>query len=763
MKLKAEIRRSGNIWIQVEGVSRPLVPTAYRLTHADGKPLIIQEILPNEEHTALIIPAERIDIRRIYWLEIPHLGLKSWCSFEGWFREMYSSKALGANISVDEVRTTFRLFAPRAEAVKLYLYRGKDDQKAYQIHQMEIDEDGVWEAFFEENLQGVWYDFTVHGAEDPGNHFFETVPVHISDPYARISDDTWGKCCVWPATTPATPLKNGRPPIEDVIAYEVHVQDFTDNLPVDENLKGTLPAFYQSGLKNKAGASVGFDYLVDLGINTVHLMPIQEFLHYPTDVWKASFEHDPFMQKHGIHLENYQWGYRTTHAFAVETRFRQKDTTPGAEREQFRDLVQAFHDKGMAVIIDIVPNHSGENMDDDRKDRNPYYFHWNVLDKLYYYRTKQLDHIGEYGNEVKFENRPMVQRWLIDQCKHWIEEFGIDGFRIDLAGQVDRQTLIKLREVLGPDVIIYGEPWIGSFDPDFENNPSWDWYKHNSPITYFHDESRNAFKGPTGTPYHREVDQGYAGGNFKEIEHVKAALTKTFATDKDATSGINYLDIHDNWALADRFAREDWNGLRGVEEDRYKIAAVLLYTSLGPIVTHGGTEMMRSKALAELKETVKVMNNGTKVYMHGKRDTYNMRTPNQFLWEQVGTRTDTHDFAGMQAFWRGLNHFRMSDIGKSLRTKGPAPYGYFQWLDTPNPYQLGYIIDGRIMVLINVGSNTHDWENLHLPDGSWKLIGSNQGFDHIQGIDDPHLAHLHGGRSHKIQLAGKQLRVWTKL
>jgi pullulanase/glycogen debranching enzyme len=763
--LLAEIRRPRGIWAKTYATERPLDPDYWKLTDHTGREIPIAEVLPNLETESLIIPAEDLDIRRVYYLELPQAGLRAHCSFEALFRELYSPKELGANLSEDGTQTAFRIFSPRAELVKLYLYQGKDDQAAYETVEMVRDENGVWEAFFAQNLKGIWYDFTVHGpANEPGSHYYETVPVHISDPYCRVSDDTWGKCRVWPKTTPATPLKQGRPPMEDVIAYEVHVQDFTDNLPVSDDLKGTLPAFYQKGLKNKQGQPVGFDYLVDLGINVVHLMPVQEFLHYPDDNWRPAFQDDPFMIEQGIAEENYQWGYRTSHCFAVETRFRQKGTEHGAQREQFRDLVQAFHDEGIAVIIDVVPNHTAENM-----DGKPYFFHWNVLDKLYHYRTKNLEHIGEYGNEVKTENRPMVQRWLIDQCQHWIEEFGIDGFRIDLAGQIDRQTLGKLRHAVGPDIIIYGEPWIGSFDPDFESNPDWDWYKHNSPITFFQDDTRTAYKGPTDTPHEWGRDQGFAGGNFKEHENVKRGLTCTFPDDRSPNSGISYLDIHDNWALADRFALHDWNGLEGVDEDRYMIAALLLYTTCGPIVTHGGTEIMRSKGLAALQENIKEMVDGTKVYLHGKRDTYNMRAANRFVWDHVGlTKADGSacDYAAMQAFWRGLNRFRLSETyGSAFRISATSHHGYYIWLDTVNPYQLGYIVDNRIMVLINTGGEEHGWEGISVPEGNWKLVGSNLGFDHLNGVkspDNPDHERMAGGQTYAINLPGKHFRVWVR-
>jgi pullulanase/glycogen debranching enzyme len=760
--LRAEITANNTIWAKLSGLKRSLLPTAYRLTDSEGKAISIEEVLPNLETEILIIPAQKIDKRKVYYLEIPKADLKSWCSYDGWFRTLYSSKPLGANVSSNGKSTAIRLFAPRAEEVWLYLYksmRGDLDQKM----PMEKDENGVWEAFIAGDMSGTWYDFTVHGADQPGNHFFGTNPKHISDPYARVNDDAWGRSMIAKATKPAKPLVKGIPKLEDVIAYEVHIQDFTDLLPVDKKEKGTIPAFHKTKLRNELGQPIGFDYLVDLGINVVHLQPMQEFMHHPDELWQESFKDDPEMIAQDIHLENYQWGYRTSHAFAVENRFRRKGDAPGAERKQFRDLVQAFHDKNMAVIIDIVPNHTAEDM-----DGGPHFFHWDVIDKIYHYRTKDLDHIGEYGNEVKFENRPMVQRWLIDQCKHWIEEFGIDGFRIDLAGQVDRQTLLKLREELGPDIIIYGEPWIGSNDPDFENNTSWDWYKHNSPICFFQDEARNAFKGPTSNPVEKERDQGWAGGNFREFEKVKKAISASFADDKTPLSGIAYLDIHDNWALADRFATKNWDGRMGVDEDRFKIAALLLYTSLGPIVTHGGTEIMRSKGSAPLAETSKIMANGTKLYFHGKRDSYNLRKANRFVWEQVGATKDMEgihcDYKGMHAFWRGLNRFRLSDYGKVFRIVEKPDSGYYRWIDTPNPYQLGYCVDNQVLVLINSGSHSHDFTRVNFPKGTWKLIANNDRVDHVNGVKDKSkmLEKVKGGHVYPIELEGVSFKVWVR-
>ena len=756
--LRAELKSDNLIWAEISA-NRSLDPADYLITDTFGNEIKVSSVLPNGARSTLITPETPLNKKKVYFLEVPAKQWKTHCSFDGWFRETYSNKELGAIIDHD--KTYIRLFAPRAEKVNVYLYKGKDDTTWYQSKTMVEDAQGVWEIEFPENLHGIYYDFTIHGAQDPGNHFYETNPVHVNDPYTRVSDDTWGKGRIWERTSPAEPLKNGIPKMEDVIAYEVHVQDFTDLLPVDSKYKGTFKGMTQKGLKNENGQKIGFDYLIDLGINVLHLLPIQEFSQFPTDDWYASFKDDEYMISQGISEENYQWGYRTSYAMAVESRYGTKGSEPGKEREEFRDLVQAFHKEGIAVIIDIVPNHTAENMTDKQQ-----YFNFNAIDKMYYYRTKDFNHIGEYGNEVKTENRPMTQKWLIDQCKQFIEEFGVDGFRIDLAGQIDQQTLTALKTAIGEDKILYGEAWIGSNDPTYENNPDWDWYKEDAPITFFQDDSRNAFKGPVFELNSKENDRGWAGGKFEERENVLTGLSNTFKEDKTPLSGINYLDIHDNFALADQFGTRDFDGRFAVDQERYKIAATLLYTSLGPIVTHGGSEMMRSKASAPLMEVVKETKGGIKNYFHGKRDTYNLRAANQFKWEQIGqqpTKENSNDYKNMVAFWKGLNAFRLSPYGKVFRVSERMPENYYQWILPEDKSMLGYIVDNKVLVLINAGNTNNTFEKVSIPNGHWKLIGTNEEIDVINGIKSSNnLMNIKDDKKIDISLHKTSIQIWVK-
>lgn len=754
-QMKAELLQSGAIWAEI-GDGRTTKIEDYRLTNAEGKEIKIAGVLPNGAKTTLISTAEPIDIRRVYYLEFLPLKQKAICSYDGWFRTLYSTKELGAN--VDDSVTTFRVFAPRATNVVLYLYNDKNDSiPTIGEYEMTKDNDGVWEYKFEQDLAGVWYDFTVHGFKDPGNRFYETHPVHINDPYARVSDDTFGKCRVWHRTVPATPLKNGIPAMKDVISYEVHVQDFTDKLPLPDSLKGTMTGMITRGLVNKNKEKVGFDYLLELGINTIHLQPMQEYLHIPDAEWQEAFKDDSFMIAQGIAEENYQWGYRTSFAMAVESRYRVKGSENGAERDQFRDLVQAFHDAGIAVIIDLVPNHTAEDM-----EGHNWNFNFNGFDKQYYYRTKNFEHIGGYGNEVKTENRPMTQRWLIDQCMYYINEFGIDGFRIDLAGQMDQQTLLKLRETIGYDKILYGEPWIGSNDPEYENNPDWDWYKEDAPICYFQDEGRNAYKGATFELKDPKTDRGWAGGKFSERDNVMKGLTCTYKDDKNPCSGITYLDIHDNFALADQFGGADFDGRFHVDQKEYKIAALLMFTTTGPIVLHGGSEFMRSKAYAPMMEIVKHTKNFN-VYIHGYRDSYNCREANDYHWELVGqkpNKENKNDYKNMLAYWKGLAALRNSEYGKVFRTCDAVPEGYYKFF-APEGEQsvLGYLVDDKVLVLINAGDFGYNL-NFNLPEGNWKLVGDINEINLEEGLKVKKNTPVAVSGENSLMIGGKSVYIY---
>lgn len=749
-----QIESGSSILVSVSGADIQPHASDFRVLAADGRDVRISAILPTRAQSYMLSPGVELDPRRLHTLVYEPTGERHFIRRDAWFSTLYSNKELGAIIAPDGSETTFRLFAPRAFGVELHLYTDRHTpvERPDRTVIMSIDGDGVWEATEPGNHHGVYYTYTVHGPDEPGNYFFGTHPVYITDPYTLVSDDSFGKARVWQDSRSPSPVSTGRPAMEDVIAYEVHVQDFTDLLPVNDVLKGTFTAMTTPGLTNRHGQPIGFDHLVNLGINVVHLMPVQEYLHYPDAEWQQAFRDDPYMIEQGISEENYQWGYRTTHAFAVESRFRDPRTEPGTERDQFKNLVQAFHERGLSVIIDVVPNHTGENM-----DGRHLLFNFNAIDLPYYHRTDDsLQHIGPFGNEIKSEERPMVQRWILDQLRHWVDELGVDGFRIDLAGQIDEQTLRWVKQQLPDDLIIYGEAWIPPTDPAVASDPDFGWYKADAPITYFQDDARNAFKGPVSNPRDPLTDRGFAGGDGSVRDQVKRGLTNGFPEEMDPNRGINYLDIHDNWALADRFSNADWNGLEHVDEAAFRIAATLLTTSLGPIVLHGGTEIMRSKGIAPLVELVKETETGP-IYIHGKRDTYNLRRANQYRWDTVGA-TSPMDYHDMLAFWRGLLAFRLSDEGAVFRIGGYVPdRDHYRFFEPSRTDMLGYLIGERVLVLINAGMEEGTFQRLGLPAAEWLQISDGYQIK-IDGLSEPTV----DLEQNTVTIPAQTALIWTR-
>ena len=766
-RLVAELRGPNAIWVSFEGVDRPLDESFYRVIRWDGIARSVYALTPHEDRSALLdLGAFELDPHQVHYVEASTDAgqLRTRARFDGLWRDMAAGGQYGMPTGVwihnrpppppppgsEEAprdlgsfsgETHFRMFAPRADSVRLYLYADRTGaaQDSVLLHS---GGSGRWAVVdYGTDLRGMWYDYAVYGPDGPGSAFTNQTGERVSDPYALVSDDSWGRGRIWQDTfRQPRPVEGGRPAMEDVVAYEVHLQDFTDELPGLEDGAGPLEAFVVPGLTNERGEPIGLDYLERLGINTVHLLPVQEYLHYPDDAWRAAFEDDAFMIEQGIATENYQWGYRTTHAFAVESRFRSAGDEPGRERERFRDLVDALHARGMAVVVDVVFNHTGENMEGVEQ-----LLTFNGIDKWYYYRLDdEGNHIGAFGNEVKSENRPMTQRWLLDQLRHFVDVFGVDGFRIDLAGQTDEQTLRWLQASLGEDVLIYGEPWIGSNDPDYEANPSWDWYKADSPITFFQDDARNAFKGSPGEdPTPDPASRGFAGGDPAMRDAALAGVANAYPEESTPNAGINYLDIHDNWALADRFSSCQagdcaWDGREGVLEAEMRIAAALLMTSLGPVVMHGGTEIARSKGLAPLPEEINGEWERTEmgiapIYIKGRGDTYNLRAANRFDWTTVGLEDGAVDYAEMEDWWRGLIALRLSEAGEVFRIGGAVPEGWVQTFEHPDPNVLMYLVGERVFVRINTGGETVSFGPIDLPGEGWATVA-------VSGETDVHIS-----------------------
>jgi hypothetical protein len=231
------------------------------------------------------------------------------------------------------------------------------------------------------------------------------------------------------------------------------------------------------------------------------------------------------------------------------------------------------------------------------------------------------------------------------------------------------------------------------------------------------------------------------------------ALANAYDEEPLSTDGISYLDIHDNWALADRYALEDHNGLAGVDMGAMRVAAGLLLTSAGPVVIHGGTEMLRSKGLAPLDEH-EVEAAGGPIQFKGRDDTFNVRAPNRFVWDSLAPGSDQ---AAMRDWWRGLLALRMSDHGRVFRI-AEISEGHYRWITPPEETLLGYVVGERILVLANSGREDGTF-SFDLPDGEWLQVAGTESVD-LAGVESEY-ALLPGG-THDLRVRGGSFLVWVR-
>lgn len=231
------------------------------------------------------------------------------------------------------------------------------------------------------------------------------------------------------------------------------------------------------------------------------------------------------------------------------------------------------------------------------------------------------------------------------------------------------------------------------------------------------------------------------------------ALANAYPEEPVTTAGISYLDIHDNWTLADRFALRDHNGLEGVDLAAVRIAAGLLLTSAGPVVLHGGSEMLRSKGLAPIEEFTVETASGP-IAFKGRDDTYNLRAPNRFLWDRLLPGSDQ---AAMRDYWRGLLALRLSDVGQVFRV-ATVPAGHYRWITPEDPTLLGYVVGEQVLVLANSGTRDGVFR-FDLPPGPWRHVGARERVD-LDGVDGPH-ARLRGGDQEIAVPAGSFL-IWIR-
>ena len=358
----------------------------------------------------------------------------------------YTGSDLGSVWS--ENATSFRLWAPTADSVSLKLYQGGDWEvhDLIAVHPMVSAENGTWTITLDGNLNGVYYTYEV------------TIGEYVSeaqDPYAHAVGINGNRSMVidLTSTNPEGWEKDADPNAgiseTDCVIYELHVRDLSANASSGIQNKGKFLGLTENGTTTKKGHSTGLDHIKDLGVTHIQLLPIYDY---------ASIDE---------RIENnkkYNWGYDPSNYNVPEGSYSSNPYDGAVRIRELKQLISTLHSNGFSVVMDVVYNHVYRTYDFCINKLVPGYF--SRQDK-----SGKLSNGSGCGNDTASE-RSMVRKFIVDSVAYWVDEYHIDGFRFDLAGLIDTETVQQLMQAVKakhPHVLFWGEGWSMTTQPTKPN------------------------------------------------------------------------------------------------------------------------------------------------------------------------------------------------------------------------------------------------------------------------------------------------------
>ena len=639
--------------------------------------------------------------------------------------KIYSDKPLG--YFFENGKSIFRYFVPRGKKVKLVIFDKLDDSVGKE-YDMVNDGNQVFECVIDGTLWGKYYGYKIVER----SYAFEPVKplidddIVVADPYSKavaqynrfpqknrtVIVDT--SKFDWQGTKPVGL------DISNAIIMEMHIRDITAH----PSAKSKYPGKYKGMIDAEVG---GIKYLKKLGVNAVEFLPIHEFCNIEPPYNKEVKNKDgkPYYMKNtwNGYAQNY-WGYMTSNFFAPESYYAtdgtiEPDKWSGAEGRavnEFKELVRELHKNGIAVILDVVYNHVSQY------DENPLKY----TDYDFYF--KKESNTG-CGNETE-SRRPMVRRLILDSIKYWMTEYHIDGFRFDLAGCHDLETIKLIKEEalkINPKAIIIAEPWTAGKSTTTKKDfidVGW---------SYWNDGIRGTIRGDN-RPNKESASfmLGNANNAFKFGDYWKG-ISGGFSY-----QSVNYIESHDDTTLGDnirissgeyKFKNEKGEINRITDIKAYlkfsprlmnasKVGAVALFLCQGPIMLHLGQEWGRGKITPDLKGVIPEITNKGEIGKSSDNIIYLTPSPNSYSadndtnyinYEYIQLNQDLLDY------YKGLIELRKSD---PLFTKSKPEDVVI--LKNDNKNSLGVIIGNKIFGFVN--SDVNNSATYTIPDGKYKVV-----------------------------------------
>lgn len=489
-------------------------------------------------------------------------------SLFGLFAQTLSAQGIFNEMSYQQGMTEFRLNAPTGATLRIY--DNGSDTKAAKTVKMKKASNGEWVATVKGNLKGKFYTFDTGNGECPG---LFAKAVCVNGDRAAIVDMT--------DTNPEGWANDVRPSLKspcDLVIYELHHRDFS----IDAS----------SGLVNKGkflalAEPKAIDYLKRLGVNAIHILPSFDF---------ASVDETRLDQP------QYNWGYDPKNYNVPEGSYATDPYEPTRRIKEFKTMVMALHKAGIRVILDVVYNHTFNIKNSNFQRISPDYYYRKTADGRY------SDGSG-CGNETASE-KPLMRTYMIESVKYWVNEYHIDGFRFDLMGVHDIETMNQIRHEVNnidPSIYIYGEGWsAGSCAYPTEKLAMKANAQKLDGIGAFSDEMRDALRGPFSDDHKGGFLAGVSGqeesikfGIVGAIQHPQVDMTKVNYSKAPWTNSpsqmVSYVSCHDDMCLTDRL-RTSMPGINTDELIRLDLLAqTAVFTSQGVPFMLCGEEMLRDK------------------------------------------------------------------------------------------------------------------------------------------------------------------------
>lgn len=693
----------------------------FKIQQSDGTNVKIKDIISvikkTEVSKAVITLEKELDLNQQYTIEGSNyakfpISMSKAFDFPDFVSQFtYTGSDLGSSYSPE--KTSFRVWAPTSEAVSVLVYDAGIKGNLVSSTPMKKDVQGTYIATVQGDLNQMFYTYqvTINGKKNEAVDPYAT-SVGVNGDRAEIMDIA--------QTDPKDWKADQRPELvsaNDSIIYELHIRDLSTSESSGITEKGKYLGLTELGTKNSDGLSTGLDHIKELGVTHVQLLPVFDY----RSIDETTLEKNEF-----------NWGYDPKNYNVPEGSYSTDPYEGGVRIKEFKTMVQTLHQNDLRVVMDVVYNHTGASNDSNL----------NILVPDYYYRTVDgtFSNGSGCGNETASE-RLMVRKLIVDSVVFWATEYHIDGFRFDLMGLHDIETMKAVREALDkvdPSILTYGEGWTGGSCPLSE---SLRLVKANTSkvpsVGVFSDDLRDGIKGNV----FEDKSAGFVNGAIGLEESVKFGIVGATLHDQinylkvnysvkpwalEPAQSINYVEAHDNLTLWDKLAVT--NAKDSIKERiaMDQMSAAIFLTSQGIPFIHAGMEFLRSK--------------------EGDENSY--KSPdriNQIDWSLKSTNINVfHYYKGLIELRKAHPAFRMtesSDINKNLAFFGTDET--FGALQLPKKRMVGYVINnhankdeaGAICVLFNANKTA---QTVSIPDGEWDVVVNKdtvnvEGIDHLTG------------------------------